>query len=328
VPVVSSSYLPPRFLRHGHTATILSSFFPAGPDQWSAFERLELPDSDFLDLAWMLHPAPQPAPLAILSHGLEGSFNAPYIRSLARTLHAAGWNILAWNYRSCGGIPNRLPQSYHSGASDDLRLVVSHAAPLASTIALVGFSLGGNLTLKYAAESPPHPAVSAAIAVSAPVHLASSAQALDQPRNRLYLLRFLRSLIPKALAKARQFPGSLNPSNLRSIRSIHDFDHRVTAPLHGFSSAEDYWHRASALPLLPNLAIPSLLLNALDDPLLATPSFPDSIAAPHPLFHMESSRFGGHVGFPDPARGWQRWHDRRILDFLTQHSHTPATPAS
>jgi pimeloyl-ACP methyl ester carboxylesterase len=161
VPVVTSSYLPPRFLRHGHTATILASFFPAGPDQWSAFERLELPDSDFLDLAWMLHPSPRPAPLAILSHGLEGSFNAPYIRSLARTLHAAGWNILAWNYRSCGGIPNRLPQSYHSGASDDLRLVVSHAAPRASTIALVGFSLGGNLTLKYAAESPPHPAFAA-----------------------------------------------------------------------------------------------------------------------------------------------------------------------
>ena len=330
MPLVSSTYCPPRLLRHGHLATILPSLLPAPREAWTRHERLELADGDFLDLAWLEHPDSTgkelPPPLAILSHGLEGSVQATYIRGMARTLGSHGWDVLAWNYRSCGGLPNRLLRSYHSGESGDLRLIIEHAALTYPRIALIGFSLGGNITLKYAGESPPHPAVQAAIAISAPVDLASSARALDQRRgNRLYLHRFLKTLLAKATAKAQQFPGSIDPASLAKIRTIRDFDEHVTAPLHGFAGAEDYWTRASSLPHLTNIRVPALLLNALNDPLLDQPSFPTAAALETTEFHLETPAHGGHVGFPDFEQGWQPWHERRVLEFLessqTESSH-------
>lgn len=321
MPLIPSSYQPPGWLRHGHLSTILSSFLPAAREGWTRRERLELPDGDFLDLAWQQSPGPGAAiaarPLAILSHGLEGSLQASYIRGMARTLGGAGWDVLAWNYRSCGGIPNRLLRSYHSGESGDLRLLIDHAALTYPDIILIGFSLGGNITLKYAGEAPPHPAVRAAIAISAPVDLASSARALDDRRgNRLYLHRFLKTLLAKAVAKSRQFPGMIHPAALAEIRTIRDFDEAVTAPLHGFASAEDYWARASALPHLGRIGIPALLLSARNDPLLDEPSFPVREALANPAFHLETPTHGGHVGFPDFRQGWQPWHERRVLQFL------------
>lgn len=317
MPLLPSAYLPPRWLRGAHVSTILPTFFPAPAAAWTEHERLELEDGDFLDLAWFRQTNQNSRRLAILSHGLEGSLDAPYIRHLARTLSARGWDVLAWNYRSCGGLPNRLLRSYHSGESGDLRNLVHHAARSYPDIALIGFSLGGNITLKYAGEAPPHPAVRAVIGISAPVDLASCAHALDHRRgNRLYLHRFLKTLLAKALYKAQQFPGNLDPDVLRNIRTIRAFDDAVTAPLHGFASAEDYWARASALPVLSNLTLPSLLLNARNDPLLDTLCFPEALAQRHPFFHLEAPIHGGHVGFPDPHRSWAGWHERRILEFL------------
>ena len=315
VPLLESSYVPPRLLRSGHAATVAASFFPAPRQPWNRWERLELADGDFLDLAWR-----QEAPggrLAILSHGLEGSVAAPYIRSMADRLRREGWDVLAWNYRSCGGIPNRLRRTYHSGASDDLRAVVAHAAPHYRDIALVGFSLGGNLSLKFAAEAVPPVQLAAVAAISAPVDLASSARAIDgDPLNRLYLQRFLRTLVPKAWDKARRFPGWCRLGDLRRIRTIGDFDELVTAPLNGFASAEDYWARSSSLPLLPRLTVRSLLLNARNDPMLAPPSFPDVLARSHAHFHLEAPEHGGHVGFPDGTGNLCRWADQRIAEFL------------
>lgn len=325
MPLIASNYHPPRFLRHGHVATVLSSLLPAPPAAWTHHERLELPDDDFLDLVWQRHligsEAGTPRSLAILSHGLEGSLQAPYIRSMARTFGQAGWDVLAWNYRSCGGTPNRLLRSYHSGESGDLGLVINHAALTYPHIALIGFSLGGNITLKYAGEAPPHPSVRAAIAISAPVDLASSARALDHRRsNRLYLHRFLKTLKAKAAAKAQQFPGIMDPVRLARIRTIRDFDEHVTAPLHGFAGADDYWARASSLPHLTNIRLPTLLLNALNDPLLDRPSFPIVAALENPDFHLETPAHGGHVGFPDFRPSWQPWHERRALEFLAGRS--------
>ena len=170
MPLLESSYVPPRLLRSGHAATVAASFFPAPRQPWNRWERLELDDGDFVDLAWR-----QEAPggrLAILSHGLEGSVEAPYLRSMADRLRREGWDVVAWNYRSCGGIPNRLRRTYHSGASDDLRAVFAHAARHYRDLPLVGFSLGGNLILKFLGEQPPPPRLRAAAAVSAPVDLA------------------------------------------------------------------------------------------------------------------------------------------------------------
>jgi predicted alpha/beta-fold hydrolase len=299
-----------------------TSFFPAPRQPWNRWERLELDDGDFLDLAWLERSSA--GRLAILSHGLEGSLEASYVRSMAGRLHACGWDVLAWNYRSCGGVPNRLPRTYHSGASDDLRAVVNHAAPGYAHVALVGFSLGGNLSLKYAAEAPPPPPLSAVVAISAPVDLASSAHAIDtDPLNRLYLRRFLRTLLPKAWDKARRFPGWCRRGDLQRIRTIRDFDELVTAPLNGFASAEDYWARSSALPLLPRLTVPALLLNARNDPMLAPESFPESVARQHAHFHLESPEHGGHVGFPGSGGNLTRWADQRTAEFLADAMGAP-----
>lgn len=310
MPEVPSSYRAPRFLRGGHVQTLLGALLPAAARPILHPETLELPDGDCLQLGrWR----GSHARLLVLCHGLEGSLQAAYIRGLAAAAAGSGWDVLAWNYRGCGGLPNRLPRSYHSGESGDLRAVIDHAAPSYAEVAVVGFSLGGNLTLKYLGEAPPHPAVRAAVAVSAPVDLASSAVALDErPANRLYQRRFLRSLLAKAQAKARRFPQAVG--RLDGIRTIRDFDERFTAPLHGFRDADDYYVRASARPHLAALSVPALLLNALDDPLLASPSFPRDLAAVSPHLHLETPEHGGHVGFLDGRL--RRWHEGRVLEFL------------
>lgn len=312
MPVVTSSYRAPRFLRGGHVQTILPTFLPRAAPPPPKHQRLELADGDFLDLSWY-HAGNKR--LAILSHGLEGSAEAIYIRSMTAALLHAGWNVLAWNFRGCGGVENRLPRSYHSGESGDLRAVIDHASDAYPQIALVGFSLGGNITLKCIGELPPHPQIVAAVAVSAPVDLASSARVLDdRTDNRIYLKRFLKTLIGKMEAKARRFPQNVKVKGIRSIRTIKEFDDRFTAPLHGFFDADDYWERASSLPHLKKLTVPALLLNALNDPLLTTPSFPHELAFHSEFLHLETPNEGGHVGFLDyRLRGW---HERRVVEFI------------
>lgn len=310
MPEVLSSYRAPRFLRSGHVQTLLGALLPASARPVFTPDTLELADGDHLQLGWWRGGHRR---LLILCHGLEGSLQAAYILSLAAAASRAGWDVLAWNYRGCGGLPNRLPRSYHSGESGDLRTVVEHAAPAYEALALVGFSLGGNLTLKYLGEAPPHPSVRATVAVSAPVDLASSADALDErPANRLYQRRFLRSLLAKAQAKARRFPQVIG--NLAGIRTIREFDERFTAPLHGFRDAADYYARASARPHLAAIPVPALLLNALDDPLLAPPSFPHELAGASPQMYLETPEHGGHVGFLDGRL--HRWYEQRVLGFL------------
>lgn len=315
MPVIPSSFAAPPWLRNGHVQTVLPVLLPRRRGIQGRKEILELADGDFVELRW--HEAGHKR-LAILSHGLEGSAEAIYIRGLARTLIRAGWDVLAWNYRGCGGVTNRLLRSYHSGESDDLRQVVNHAAGNYGQIALIGFSLGGNITLKYLGEAPPSAQVVAAIAVSAPVDLASSAKALDDRQgNRLYLRRFLKTLTAKMQAKSALFPGQLNVEGVQAIQTIREFDDRFTAPMHGFVDADDYWKRASSLPHLPAIRVPALLLNAQDDPLLAAPSFPAELASTSPHLHLESPAHGGHVGFLDACL--RPWHERRIVEFLSEH---------
>lgn len=318
MPLIPSAYLSPPGLRNGHVQTILPVLLPRRRPRWQRRERLELPDGDFLDLDWLSGGHPR---LAILSHGLEGSAEAIYMRGMAATLAAAGWDILAWNFRGCGGEENRLPRSYHSGESGDLRLVIEHAAEKYPRIALVGFSLGGNITLKAIGEAPAHPAIVAAVAISPPVDLASSAVALDERSgNRLYLKRFLKTLIAKTEIKARRFPDAIDTTGIRGIRTIKDFDDRYTAPLHGFRDADDYWAQASSLPYLERIHVPALLLSARNDPLLAGPSFPEALARASETFHLELPSEGGHVGFLDFAQGMRPWHERRVAQFLNDHA--------
>lgn len=314
MPVLSSTFSPPFILRSGHVQTILGAVLPRWRVPPCTEERLELPDGDFVDLDWMRAGHRR---VAILSHGLEGNSRNSDIRGLAAALNAAGWDALAWNFRGCSGEENRLARFYHSGETLDLAAVIDHAAGSYKDLALVGFSLGGNMTLKYLGEGPAHPAIRAAVAVSVPIDLASSARALDRQRsNRIYLGRFMKSLISKVEAKAIRFPAEIDLSGIRTIRSFAEFDDRYTARIHGFRDAEDYWAQSSARQFLPGIHVPTLLLNALDDPFLTPESFPFPEAETNPRLFLECPAHGGHLGFAD-ACGF--WIGRRIPEFLAQH---------
>lgn len=318
MPLIQSRFQPARFLANGHVQTIVAAFLRRGRATQFSAERLELIDGDFLDLRWNRRGNQR---LAILSHGLEGSADEGYIRGMAVALEKAGWDALAWNYRGCGEEPNRLVRQYHSGATEDLRAVIERASSDYSQTALIGFSLGGNLVLKYLGEAPPHPSVAAGVAVSAPIDLAASARQLDRAwSNRIYLRRFLRSLISKVEAKAQIFPDEIDAREARRMRTFLEFDDRYTARLHGFRDAADYWTQASSRQFLLAIRQPTLLLNAVNDPFLAPECFPFSEAQENPSLFFEAPESGGHLGFLERVGGRLRsWMEDRVLEFLERH---------
>jgi uncharacterized protein len=314
MPIVPSEFRPPYFLRNGHVQTILPVLLPRRLDCVYERERLELADGDFLELDWSRRGHRR---LAIVTHGLEGGTNGGYVRGTVSAMNSAGWDALAWNFRGCGSGLNRLARFYHSGDTGDIRDVIDHAAVKYDAVVLIGFSLGGNVTLKYLGEAQPHSKVVAAATISVPIDLASSARVLDERlSNRLYLRRFLTSLVTKVEAKARHYPEELDIQGARSIRSFREFDDRYTAPIHGFRDAAEYWERASSRPYVGNIAVPTLLLNACNDPFLTPECFPFAEAEASSALHLESPESGGHVGFLDLANGLQPWSERRIVAFL------------
>jgi predicted alpha/beta-fold hydrolase len=314
MPIIPSSFHPPWYLSNGHLQTIVAALLRRPVALVFTRERLELPDGDFLDLDWARAGH---ARLAIISHGLEGRSSDEYIRGMAATLNTAGWDALAWNFRGCSGEPNRLPRFYHSGETGDLRTVTERGARDYQRIALIGFSLGGNMTLKYLGEPDVHPAVAAAVGISVPVDLAASARVLDQHwGNGIYLGRFMRKLTAKVREKARRFPDRIAPLPSGPVGSFALFDGRYTAPLHGFRDADDYWRQSSSRQYIPRITVPTLLINARNDPFLAPACFPFSEAHLNPRFYLETPRSGGHCGFLDLANGVQPWIERRVVEFL------------
>jgi predicted alpha/beta-fold hydrolase len=280
-------------------------------------ERLELADGDFMDLEWSGDGGPR---LAILSHALEADMKTGYIQGMAAALIRRGWDVLRWNFRGCGGTPNRLLRMYHSGATEDLHLIVTHtlAHHPARSVDLIGFSLGGNLTLKYlgerAAELPPR--LHRAVVFSVPCDLACSSRQLSVPSNRMFMERFLVALRAKIREKKRMFPDQIDLTGLDRIRTFQEFDDRFTAPIHGFRDAEDYWARSSSRPLLPRITVPTLLINAANDPFLGPGCHPREEAEGSRFFHFESPATGGHVGFPTFGKGGEYWPETRAAAFL------------
>lgn len=316
MPLIQSEFRPAFFLRNAHAQTILGAFVRGGQRLTFQRERLELHDGDFLDLRWLRRSHNR---LAILSHGLEGTADQGYIRGTAAKLTDAKWDVLAWNFRGCGDEPNRLVRMYHSGATEDLRAVIDHVAAAYPCIALIGFSLGGNLTLKYLGEAPPHPAVKTGVAISAPVDLAAGARMLDTRwSNRIYLRRFIGSLVAKVEAKALRFPDQISAEGSRSLRTFQEFDDRYTSRLHGFRDAADYWKQASSRQYLSQITVPTLLLNAQDDPFLGPECFPYPEAEQNPFLNLETPVAGGHLGFLEYAGGLRSWIESRIVQFLAQ----------
>ncbi len=316
-----SSYRAPSWLPGGHLQTIHPALFRRVALVTGYHERLELPDGDFLDLAWSGKNGKK---LAILSHGLEASMETEYIQGMARALLHRGWDILAWNFRGCGREPNRLLRMYHSGATEDLHSVIRHAISShpAQSIHLIGFSLGGNLTLKLLGENPRHlPShIHAAVAVSVPCDLACSSAQLAQFSNRIYMERFLIAMRAKIRVKKRRFPDQLDLTGLNRIRTFRQFDDRYTAPIHGFRDAADYWKKNSCRPFLSAIRIPTLLVNAANDPFLGPACHPRTEAASSRHFHFEIPDTGGHVGFPTTWNNPENWIEKRAADFLSANA--------
>jgi predicted alpha/beta-fold hydrolase len=302
--------------------TVFASVARPLPRPGARRERWELPDGDFLDVDRFDGRGPD-APLVVVTHGLEGSSRAPYVRGLVAGLLARGLAAAALNFRGCSGELNRLPRFYHSGETGDLALAVDRLAAErpGRPLALAGFSLGANVVVKYLGErgDAVPSAVRAAAAISVPFDLARSARALDRPGfwNWVYRERFMRRLRRKTLLKAARFPDRFDVAAVRAARTFADFDGAVTAPLHGFPSAEAYWTSCSAGRFLDGVRRPLLALSSLDDPIVPAESVPVEAARANPHVTLEATPAGGHVAFVEgsPLRpGF--WAERRAADFL------------
>jgi predicted alpha/beta-fold hydrolase len=314
VPIITeSTYRSPKWLIGGHAQTIHPTL-RCVPTLTPTSERMELEDGDFLDLDWI---ATDKNKLAILCHGLEGSARSRYMRGMAIALMKRGWDVLAWNFRNCSEEPNRLLSSYHSGKTDDLEHVIQHviAKRQYDRIDLVGFSLGGNLILKYIGERGEKidPILHRAVAFSAPCELACSSHELSKWQNQIYMQRFLKTLRAKIKVKHLRFPEDLDISGISKIQNFSQFDGRFTAPIHGFESAEDYWTRSSSRQYLSAITIPTLLINAANDPFLGPRCYPFEEAETNSFFYLEVPNQGGHVGF---GGGKEYWSEKRAAEFL------------
>jgi predicted alpha/beta-fold hydrolase len=281
-------------------------------------------DGDFVDLDWAT-PAPREAPLLLILHGLEGSSRSHYVVGLARQALARGWRVVTLNFRSCSGELNRLPQFYHSGHTDDLdevvRLLVGRERNL--RIGAVGVSLGGNVLLKWLGEREvgvPAELVGA-VAISVPFDLEPCARALDRGVCRwVYAANFLGTMRAKVRRKADRDPDLRRLVDLpRAIRArtFAEYDRAVTAPLNGFADERDYWRRASSGPYLSRIRRPTLLVNALDDPIVPREALPNPVLLP-PSVRAEYVPRGGHAGFIEGRWPWHvsSWVERRAIDFL------------
>jgi uncharacterized protein len=315
MPLLDSTYRPPWGFAHGHVQSIWPAVGRRVPTVPWERERITTPDDDFLDVdAW----ASGSSRVVVISHGLEGNANQPYIRGMAHAFRRADWDVVAWNCRGCSGEVNRQLRFYHSGSSDDLGTVVDHvvATERWDQVALVGFSLGGNQTLKYLGEKggAVDERVKGAVAFSVPCDLAASSVRLGEWQNRIYMARFMKTLREKVRRKEAMFPGQLSLEGLEQMRTFREFDDRYTAPLHGFRDAEDYWQKCGSVRFLADIRVPALLVNAADDPFLAGRCFPREEAEASGWFHLEVPAHGGHVGFMrrDPVY----WSEARAVDFL------------
>lgn len=309
-------YKRPFFLFNPHLETIFPSLFRKVKLQPYQRERIVTPDHDFLDLDWLRQGSKK---LVIISHGLEGDTNRPYIKGMVKAMFENGYDVLTWNYRGCSGEVNKAVQFYHSGATDDLATVADYAVLQAyAEINLIGFSLGGNLTLKYMGENRARPKqLKKGVAFSVPMDLHTSCLKISEPSNWVYSRRFLRSLRKKVLEKSNVM-RELDASGLKKVRTLHEFDDLFTGPIHGFKNALDYYTQSSSIKFVANITLPTLIVNAKNDPFLSPECYPDILLKDHPFVTFETPERGGHVGFSQFSKNGLYWSEERALDFLNR----------
>jgi len=308
------SYSPPTLLFNKHLETIYPSLIRKVHDLPFDRERIHTPDDDFLDLDWLKQ---QSKKLVILSHGLEGNSQRAYMKGMANIFYKNGYDVLAWNYRGCSEEMNRQIRFYHSGATDDLDLVVNHSISVGySEINLVGFSLGGNLTLKYLGEksSDLNPIVKRGVAFSVPMDLYASCLEISKPSNWIYNRRFLISLKQKVIDKAKII-SDINTRPIDAIHSLLEFDNQYTAPIHGFKNAIDYYEQCSSIHFITSIKRPTLIVNAMNDPFLSKECYPEHFKE-HSYVKLEYPKRGGHVGFALFHQNGLYWSELRALQFI------------
>ncbi|GAC1420980.1 MAG: hypothetical protein NVSMB62_15500 [Acidobacteriaceae bacterium] len=331
------AFVPRRLLGNGHIQTIAGNFLRRTNSLPVATAELvevspatagHMLSQVLCHCHWQPAAVRQSRPTAILVHGLEGSSNSQYVVGNADKLWRAGANVVRMNMRNCGGTESLTPTLYHSGLSGDVGAVMRHFAERErlESISLIGYSMGGNLVLKLAGElgAAAPPELKSVIGVSPAVDLGPSAAALHRPQNRLYERRFLRALLKRYRRKSMLFPRAYDPNRATGLRSLRDFDDRITALYSGFASAEDYYYRAAAARVLDRIAVPTLVLHALDDPFVTLT--PRTIAAmqANPNITLIQTTHGGHCAFlakPSAAEGDDGyWAEATLLRFLLAHA--------
>jgi predicted alpha/beta-fold hydrolase len=329
-----STYQAPWWLPGGHVQTLYAALAVPCPRVDYRRERWDTPDGDFIDLDWVEEPpaaSGQPPatsstrhsgldtrPLVVLFHGLEGSSRSQYALNLMAELRARGMRGVVVHFRGCGGEPNRLARAYHSGDSAEVDWILRRLKPAAAPLYAAGVSLGGNALLKWLGEtgSEAKTTVAAAAAISAPVDLTASGNALDRGFSLTYARNFLGTMRKKSLAKLARYPGLYDAGRVRAARTLREFDDCVTAPLHGFNNVDDYWTRASAKPWLRAIEVRTLMVNARNDPFLPEAALPapDEVSS---AVTLEFPQGGGHVAFvTGPFPGRLDWLPRRLMEFF------------
>ena len=303
--------------RNGHISTIYSGVLRKVEGVTQKRERITLPDSDFIDLDWS-YSSKKTKQLLVVLHGLEGNAQRHYMLGSAKMANQNNMDAVCVNFRGCSGEVNKTFQSYHSGKTDDLASVIKHITTQFDydTIYLNGFSLGGNVILKYLGETSELPKqIKAAVTVSVPVYLRGSLEQLMSSKNYVYSKKFLRNLKTKLIEKQQLFPQKINNQDLSAVKTLKDFDDVYTSKAHGFKDAYDYYEQASSLQYLKNIAIPTLLINAQNDSFLSKECYPINEAEQNPNFYLEMPKYGGHVGFYDEQNTY--YSEKRMLQFIT-----------
>jgi hypothetical protein len=308
------NYKRPSLLFSGHLETIYPALLRTVELQYQR-ERITTPDDDFLDLDWIRSGSEK---VVIISHGLEGNSDRAYMKGMARAFSKNGFDVLAWNFRGCSDEMNKQLRFYHSGATEDLECVVMHAREQGhKEIYLVGFSLGGNLTLKYLGERSSYGEIKKAVVFSTPLDLYTSCLKISQPANFVYSNRFVKSLKNKILRKALILQD-LDVRGIEKISSLMVFDDRYTAPLHGFKNAMEYYKACSSIHYIESIGIPTLIVNAQNDPFLSDECFPVERLKSHAFIKFENPVHGGHVGFAQFNKNGLYWSEERAVYFCTR----------
>ncbi|MFS4454574.1 YheT family hydrolase [Maribacter sp. 2304DJ31-5] len=316
MPLLTSNYDPPYFFKQPHFSTIYSGTIRKVKGVYQKRERINLPDGDFLNLDWSFSSR-KASKATVLLHGLEGNAQRSYMLGSAKILARSGHDVCAVNFRGCSGEPNLKYHSYHSGATKDLRSVLHHIVHTKeyNEIYLKGFSLGGNLLLKYLGEGNPVPQqLKGAMAISVPCQLADSLTQLLSFKNILYAIRFKKNLLEKLRAKQKVFPDLISNADIARVKTLKDFDDIYTSKAHGYADAMDYYAQCSSLQFLASITVPTLIVNAQNDSFLGEACYPVEEARRSKSVFLEIPEYGGHVGFYGP-NGFT-YTEQRAVEFF------------